>query len=80
MPIKFSHDYFPVADRISCVRCLCKFNRRLAVCLVQDVERRSMIPVSTVVLTAILKTLRVLSAVWRDGLFKLRHRLEKDHG
>ena len=36
-----------------------------------------MIPVSTVVLTRLLKPLRAL-AVWRDGLLKSRKRLVED--
>ena len=36
-----------------------------------------MIPVSTVVLTKLLKPLSAL-AVWRDGLFRSRKRLEED--
>ena len=75
--LKVTHEYFPDAERISCFRCLCKFNRLLAFCRVKVVERRSMIPVSTVVLTRLLKPLRAL-AVWRDGLFKSRKRLEED--
>ncbi len=36
-----------------------------------------MIPVSTIVLTKLLKPLSAL-AVWRDGLFRSRKRLEED--
>ena len=41
------------------------------------VERRSVIPASTVVLTKLLKPLQAL-ADWRDGLFKSRKKIGRE--
>ena len=59
------HEYFSGADRISRVRCFCKFNHRLAFCCLTTMGGRAMIPVSTSVLMVLLKPLLIFSAVQR---------------